>query len=83
MSCQQETSRQVNSRFIGKSLKVLIDEYTDGSYLGRTQFDAPEVDGLVYVRAKGKLKAGDFVDIKITDTLEYDLVGEVENEFSE
>ena len=44
-------------------------------YIGRTEGDAPEVDGEVFVKAKG-VKPGDFVDVKITDTLEYDLVGE-------
>ena len=82
MSSQQEVSRGINRKFIGRKLKVLVDEYANGSYLGRTQFDAPEVDGLVYINSKGKLKPGNFVDLKITDTLEYDLVGEVDNEFS-
>ncbi|MFA5351312.1 MAG: MiaB/RimO family radical SAM methylthiotransferase [Candidatus Omnitrophota bacterium] len=78
MSSQQEVSRQVNSKFLGKSLTVLVDEEEDGSYLGRTQYDAPEVDGLVYIKSKKKLHPGDFVMAKISDTLEYDLVGEVE-----
>jgi len=51
--------------------------FSNGVYLGRSQYDAPEVDGLVYVNAKEELKAGDFVKVKIIDTLEYDLVGEV------
>jgi ribosomal protein S12 methylthiotransferase len=76
MSLQQEISREINSGFIGKNLKVLIDECVDGNYIGRSEFDAPEVDGLVYIKSKRKLKPGDFVDLKITDTLEYDLVGE-------
>jgi ribosomal protein S12 methylthiotransferase len=75
MSLQQEISRSVNKRFIGKTLKVLVDEFKDGSYLGRSEFDAPEVDGLVYINTKSKLNPGDFVKVKITDTLEYDLVG--------
>ncbi|MDD5026864.1 MAG: MiaB/RimO family radical SAM methylthiotransferase [Candidatus Omnitrophica bacterium] len=78
MSVQQEVSRQINSKFLGKSLMVLVDEEEDGSYLGRTQYDAPEVDGLVYIRSKKKLHPGDFVRVRIKDTLEYDLVGEVE-----
>ncbi|MFA4989605.1 MAG: MiaB/RimO family radical SAM methylthiotransferase [Candidatus Omnitrophota bacterium] len=78
MSVQQEVARQVNSKFFGQSLKVLVDEEEDGSYLGRTQYDAPEVDGLVYIRSKKKLYPGDFVRVRISDTLEYDLVGEVE-----
>ncbi|MFA5096333.1 MAG: MiaB/RimO family radical SAM methylthiotransferase [Candidatus Omnitrophota bacterium] len=78
MSAQQEVSRQVNRKFLGKKLEVLIDEEDNGSYLGRTQYDAPEVDGLVYVSSPKKLRAGEFVNVKINDTLEYDLVGEVE-----
>jgi len=45
-------------------------------YLGRTQYDAPEVDGLVYVESEKELKPGDFLKVRITGTLEYDLVGE-------
>lgn len=76
MSLQREVSSEVNSRMIGQIIDVLIDEEENGSYLGRSQYDAPEVDGLVYVRSKQKLKAGDFVKVKINDTLEYDLIGE-------
>ena len=45
--------------------------------MGRSQYDAPEVDGVVYVKCARALKPGDFVKVKVTDTLEYDLVGEV------
>ncbi|MFH1354787.1 MAG: MiaB/RimO family radical SAM methylthiotransferase, partial [Candidatus Omnitrophota bacterium] len=76
MSLQREISTEVNKRMIGQSIDVLIDQAKKGSYLGRTQYDAPEVDGLVYVRSKQKLEAGDIVKVKINDTLEYDLVGE-------
>jgi ribosomal protein S12 methylthiotransferase len=78
MSLQQEISRQVNNKFLGKSLTVLVDAQEGSSYLGRTQYDAPEVDGLVYIQSKKKLHPGDFVKARINDTLEYDLVGEVE-----
>jgi ribosomal protein S12 methylthiotransferase len=74
---QQEVSRSVNQRFLGRVIDVLIDESKKDHYLGRTQWDAPEADGLVYVKSKQKLSEGDFVRAKITDTLEYDLVGEV------
>ncbi|KPK97041.1 MAG: hypothetical protein AMJ95_11225 [Omnitrophica WOR_2 bacterium SM23_72] len=77
MSCQQKISASVNAGFLGKTLKVLIDAKEKDCYLGRTQFDAPEVDGQVFVKSDRRLKPGDFVDVKITDTLEYDLVGEV------
>lgn len=78
MSEQQIISREVNRGFLGKALDVLIEEKEDDYYLARTQYDAPEVDGLVYVRSafKKELRAGDFVKVKITDTLEYDLAGE-------
>jgi ribosomal protein S12 methylthiotransferase len=55
---------------------VLIDEVEGDSFLARSQHDAPEVDGMVYVNSNKKLKPGDFVKVRITDTLEYDLVGE-------
>lgn len=73
---QQQISGELNAKFLGKTLEVLIDEKEKGNYLGRSYCDAPEVDGLVYVKSKDKLKPGDFVKVKITDTLEYDLVGE-------
>lgn len=79
MSLQKETSGKINQKFLGKTLEVLIDEKEDaGRYLGRSQFDAPEVDGNVYVRSARKLSPGDFVKVKIIDTLEYDLVGEAQ-----
>ncbi len=76
MSCQQKISQDINKEFLGKVIDVLIDGQEKDYYLGRSQYDAPEVDGLVYVGVSKELKAGDFVKVKITDTLEYDLVGE-------
>ncbi|MCM8770878.1 MAG: 30S ribosomal protein S12 methylthiotransferase RimO [Candidatus Omnitrophica bacterium] len=78
MSLQQEISQSVNQKYLGTVQEVLIDErQKDNIYLGRTQMDAPEVDGLVYIKSDKNLKSGDFVKVKITDTLEYDLVGEL------
>lgn len=76
MSLQQKISESINRKFLGQTLDILIEEKDKNSYLGRTQYDAPEVDGLVYVSSRKVLKPGDFVRVKITDTLEYDLVGE-------
>ncbi|MBU0880638.1 MAG: TRAM domain-containing protein [Candidatus Omnitrophica bacterium] len=56
-------------------LKGRILERRD-EFIGRTQGDAPEIDGVVYVTAEG-VKIGDFCKVKITDTLEYDLIGEI------
>lgn len=77
MSLQQKVSQDNNKKLLGKTLEVLIDEKEKDSYLGRSQFDAPEVDGIVYVNSREKLNPGDFVKVKVTDTMEYDLVGEV------
>ena len=85
LTLQQDISTKINEGFLGKQLRVLIEEQDTqdkGMFLGRTQYDAPEVDGCVYVKSKESLEIGDFVKVKITDTLEYDLVGEV-NEFAQ
>ena len=78
MQRQQKVSEDLNKKFLGKVIEVLIEEKDKEYYLGRSRYDAPEVDGLVYVNPSEKvIKPGDFVKVKITDTLEYDLVGEV------
>lgn len=79
MSAQQKIATVINSRFLGKAISVLIEDKQDGAYIGRSQYDAPEVDGVVYINSERALKAGEFVKAKITDTLEYDLVGEVKS----
>lgn len=79
MSEQRSISGEIHEGYIGQRLKVLIDEKAkeqENVYLGRTQFDAPEVDGLVYVRSGTSLKPGDFADVLITGSSEYDLSGE-------
>ena len=78
MSMQRDIAAEINESCLGRTMEVLIDEKDQNSedtYIGRTQGDAPEVDGEVFVKGKALLP-GDFVDVKITDTLEYDLVGE-------
>jgi len=76
MQIQKEISYQLNKRFIGKRIGVIIDSKEEENlYLGRTQFDCYEVDGLVYVKRKN-LKVGRIYKIKIVDAYEYDLVGE-------
>ncbi len=77
MAKQQKISREVNNKLLGRVIDVLIDEKDGDFYLGRSQFDAPEVDGMVYVDSARALKAGEFVKVEISDTLEYDLVGRV------
>lgn len=77
MSRQQEIAQKINERYLGKVIDALIDEKEDGHYLGRSQYDAPEVDGIVFVKSSIPLMPGEFKKVKITDTLEYDLVGEI------
>lgn len=80
MMVQQDISRGLQEKLIGQTLKVIVDGLQKGEdhvYLGRSEYDAPEVDGIVYVHSKEELAPGDFVTVKITDAYEYDLVGEV------
>lgn len=77
MTLQQKVSVEVNKKFLGKTMEVLVEEKGESFYLARSQYDAPEVDGLVYVKSSRDIKPGTFVQAKIIDTLEYDLVGEV------
>lgn len=73
---QQQVSEELNKRFLNRTLDVIIEESDKGLYLGRSHYDAPEVDGLVYVSSKNSLSPGELLKVNIKDTLEYDLVGE-------
>jgi ribosomal protein S12 methylthiotransferase len=75
---QQAISRKLNERFKGRTLKVLVEEKDKDSYSGRTEYDAPEIDGAVHIKGKN-LKIGSFYNIRITDAYEYDLVGNYES----
>ncbi|MBF0202630.1 MAG: radical SAM protein [Desulfamplus sp.] len=76
MNMQAEISGQKLEHWIGKTVTVLVEENPDeGIYLGRTRFQAPEVDGITFIYASG-LEIGEFADINITETHEYDLTGE-------
>lgn len=76
MRAQLEISLESNKEKIGKTLRVLVEEQDeDGSYVGRTEFDAPEIDNSVLFTSQNKLKAGDFVNVLIEDAFDYDLVG--------
>lgn len=83
MKLQQEISYSLNKQLINNKIEVLIEESINNNfYLGRTSKDAPQVDGQVYLLSNNKLKSGDFVNAKITDVKEYDLIGEIINESS-
>ncbi len=73
---QRKIATQLNAKLSGSVIPVLIEEKQGDAYIGRSQADAPEVDGIVYVNTKKAQTIGKIIQVKITDTLEYDLVGE-------
>lgn len=78
MSIQNEISSEILSEKINENLEILIEEKIDeNNYVGRTYMDAPEIDGVTYITSERNLNIGDFVNVKIVDSLDYDLVGEL------
>tara|TARA_R110002050_G_scaffold204327_3_gene339797 strand:- start:42316 stop:43635 length:1320 start_codon:yes stop_codon:yes gene_type:complete len=79
MELQSEISLEINQGKIGKTFKVLVDRLESGYYVGRTEFDSPEVDNEVRILQDDEnyLAIGSFVNVKITDAEAYDLFGEV------
>ncbi len=78
MEVQQNISLELNTGKIGSTYKVLIDRKEGGSFIGRTEFDSPEVDNEVIIESRENyLRIGDFVNVKITSASEFDLTGEV------
>ncbi len=77
MMRQLEISLESNHDKIGHVLEVIIDEEDeDGAYIGRTRYDAPEIDNNVIVNTTIRHKPGDIIKVKITDAFDYDIVGE-------
>jgi len=77
MGLQLEISKENNRRWLGQTVAVLVEEHPEaGVFIGRTMWQAPEVDGLTILHA-GHIERGTIVRARIKDTLEYDLVGEV------
>lgn len=79
MALQQTISDELNQQKIGKTFKVLFDRKEGNYFVGRTEFDSPEVDNEVLVKADNYIRIGDFANIKITSAEPYDLYGEVVN----
>lgn len=77
MQTQQEVSAELLKSRVGKTLPVIIDEQGATVSTGRTKYDAPEIDGVVYVASKTPLKPGEIVNVKIESSDEYDLHGTV------
>lgn len=78
MRVQQDISEALLSKKVGQIVSVLIEEEIEPGalYVGRSAYDAPEIDGECFVHSQGQaLKLGSFVDVKISDTLEHDMIG--------
>ena len=77
MDLQQSISLDLNQNRIGKTYKVLVDRKEGGQFIGRTEFDSPEVDNEVLIDAtQNYLRIGDFIKAKVKDATEFDLIAE-------
>ena len=77
MNLQEDISLAHNKAKIGSTLKVLFDRKEGGYFVGRTEFDSPEVDNEVLLPASDFIRVGDFAQVKITDATEFDLFGKL------
>lgn len=78
MALQQEISAELSHKKIGQTLKVIIDRKEGDYYIGRTEFDSPEVDPEVLIKYDGrKLKEGNFYNVTIEDADDFDLYGRI------
>lgn len=85
MELQQEIAFDKSEQMKGRTLEVMIEGKVadENAYVGRTYMDSPNVDGMIFVNTGLELMSGDFVRVRVTGALEYDLIGEVEDEFTE
>lgn len=77
MALQQEISTEIEAEKVGQTLKVIIDRKEGDYYIGRSEFCSPDVDPEVLIKAEKRLRVGNFYQVHITDSDEFDLYGEV------
>jgi len=79
MALQQQISLEKNQARLGQTLEVIVDDYGElpGLVVGRSKYDAPGIDGLVYAETDGTVKIGDIIQVRITQAEAYDLHGEM------
>lgn len=77
MSKQEKIAFETNAEKVDRTLKVIIDKEESDYYIGRTEYDSPEVDPEVLIKKNKMLNIGEFYNVKITDTQSFDLYGEV------
>lgn len=84
MELQQEISMEKGENRVGETLWVMIEGKVadENAFVGRTYADAPGIDGYVFVNTSTELMSGDFAQVRITGALEYDLIGELEDEYT-
>lgn len=85
MELQQEISLEKSREMIGRTLLVMIEGKVadENAYVGRTYRDAPNVDGYIFINTDQEMRTGDFARVQVTGALEYDLIGEICDEFTE
>ena len=85
MELQQEISLEKSREMIGRTLLVMIEGKVadENAYVGRTYRDAPNVDGYIFINTDQEMMTGDFARVQVTGALEYDLIGEICDEFTE
>lgn len=85
MELQQEISFDHSQSMVGRTLEVMIEGKVadENAYVGRTYMDGPGVDGMIFIQTGEELMSGDFIRARVTGALEYDLIGEIEDEFTE
>lgn len=79
MDRQEDISMEIQESKVGKTLKVIVDREDSDYYVGRTEFDSPEVDPEVLIEKTKKLIPGEFYNVTITEALPYELVGRVQD----
>ena len=75
METQQQISAALNNQKTGQVLKVIVDRKEGNYFVGRSEFDSPEVDGEVFINSEKQFKPGDFISVEITSADDYDLFG--------
>lgn len=83
MLLQQNISAEINKKKIGKIYDVLVEGFNNEHFICRSQEMAPEIDGYILVENNSNIKIGDFIKVRISESLEYDLLGVVYNESCE
>jgi ribosomal protein S12 methylthiotransferase len=79
MRIQQNIAADINQNKTGKVFKTIIDRIEGDYYVGRTEFDSPDVDPEMLIKADRELSIGNFYDVRVTDAMDFDLYGVVEN----